>query len=89
MSAPPKPLSPVVQAAYDEAVAHVTALPTRLFTPQAWAQVAMREATEQLGTLEGAAKLAEAKRYMACTELANRLLMRIHELEHAARGRAS
>lgn len=89
MSTPALQLSPAAQAAYDEAVASISALPAHLFTPHAWAQLAVREATEQLGTAEGAAKLAEAKRYMACIELHNRLLMRIHELELAARSRGT
>ena len=32
-------------------------------TPRDWQAIAQREASELLGTLEGAAKLAEAKRY--------------------------
>lgn len=80
---------PAAQAAFDLALSGIKALPPHLFTPQAWAQVAMREATEQLGTFEGAAKLAEAKRYMACAELTNRLLTRIQALEAAARGRGT
>ena len=35
----------------------------RLLTPRDWQAMAQREASELLGTPEGAAKLAEAKRY--------------------------
>lgn len=36
---------------------------TRLLTPRDWQSIAQREASELLGTPEGAAKLVEAKRY--------------------------
>lgn len=38
-------------------------LAQRLLTPRDWQAIAQREAGELLGTPEGAAKLAEAKRY--------------------------
>lgn len=78
-------LSPAAQQAYDQALLSVTSLPTHLFTPQAWAELAVKESFDLLGTPEGAAKLAEAKRYLACAELAQRLLARITELEATIR----
>ena len=42
-------------------------------TPRDWQAMAQREASELLGTPEGAAKLAEAKRYGALADEIERL----------------
>jgi len=42
-------------------------------TPRDWQQIALREASELLGTPEGAAKLAEANRYGALADEIERL----------------
>ena len=78
-------LSPAAQAAYDQALAQVSALPVHLVQPRAWAQMALHEASVLLGTPEAAQKLAEAKRYLACDEMNRRLAARVAQLEAAAR----
>ena len=40
-----------------------------ILTPRDWQAIAQREASELLGTHEGAAKLAEAKRYGALADV--------------------
>ncbi len=42
-------------------------------TPRDWQQIALREASELLGTPEGAAKLVEANRYGALADEIERL----------------
>lgn len=81
MSTPPVILGHAAQSAYEKALSEVTALPTHLFRPQDWARMCMVQANELLGSHEGKEKLAEMRRYMACDELINRLLVRVRELE--------
>lgn len=79
-----RPLTPQAQAELDRAVAAVTAMPEHLLTPHMWAEMALTEGLELAGTLEGAAKVAECKRYLACLEAMARLAERCAELEQAA-----
>jgi hypothetical protein len=51
-----------------------------LLTPRDWQAVALYEAGELLGTPEGAAKLAEAKRYGALADELERLRSVVHGL---------
>lgn len=73
--------TPVAQALLDELWEQTRSLPDKLLRPQDWAQMALCEAHGLLGTPEGAAKLAEAKRYLACCEILERLARRCAQLE--------
>ena len=52
----------------------------RLLTPRDWQSMALRNAADNLGTSEGAALLAEAKRYGALADEIERMARRIDAL---------
>lgn len=60
-------------------------VPGRLITPASWAQIAMSEASEVLGTPEGAAKLCEARRYLACLQAISDLQQEVAVLREQLR----
>ena len=54
-----------------------------LLAPRDWQAMALREAAELTGTTEGAARLAESKRYGALADEIERLRARVLDLEAA------
>jgi hypothetical protein len=58
-------------------------------TPRDWQQIALREASELLGTPEGAAKLVEANRYGALADEIDRLTKERDAATHAERRRCA
>lgn len=65
-----------------DALVDVSNLASYLCTPQAWQEMAIREAFDLIGTNEGAQKLAESRRYAMC---ATRIAALKEELAYAVR----
>lgn len=80
-----RPLTPTEQVELERARLHVDSLPGHLLLPGQWAELTLTEAVALAGTPEGAAKLAECRRYLACEELSRRLAQRCAELSEEVR----